>query len=72
MKLYAWKPNGYGEYSFFVCAGNEQQARTVVDAHIESLKDDEYFSDYVTSGWGTDYYELTVVEPLNVITNCND
>jgi hypothetical protein len=70
MKLYAWQPKGHGELSFFVCAENEQQAREAVEREIaRPAREDEptrYFD-----GWGTDYYELTVAEPLQVITNDN-
>jgi hypothetical protein len=75
MKLYAWQPKGHGEYSFFVCAESEQEAKNAVDAHIKkhlNQQDNEYIGDYEIGGWGTDYYRLTVVRPLSVVTNSND
>ena len=75
MKLFAWQPQGHGEYSFFVCAENEQEAKKAVDAYIKkhlNQDDDEDISDFSIAGWGTDYYRLTIVEPLGVITNDND
>lgn len=66
-KLYAWQPQEHGAYSFFVMADSEQQAREAVDKYLI----DENVGDYLQGGWGTDYYELTVVEPLQVIVNDN-
>jgi len=74
MKLYAWQPKGHGEYSFFVCAENEKEARAAVDRYIEEHKnkdDDACLRDYEIGGWGTEYYTLTVLNPLQVITNDN-
>ena len=68
MKLYAWQPRGHGEYSFFVCAENEKDAKDAVDSYIK----EQSISDYSSSGFGTDYYFLTVLEPLQVVSNCND
>jgi hypothetical protein len=75
MKLYAWKPREHGQYSFFVCAENEKDAKDAVDSYIKEHKnknDDESISDYSSRGFGTDYYFLTVLEPLQVVNNCND
>ena len=82
MKLYAWQPNGHGEQSFFVLAETEEQARAAVEAKIADLlakhADDNYFEDDGNysemdfSGWGTDYYKLTVAGVAEVIMNSND
>jgi len=75
MKLFAWQPKGFGEYSFFVSAENEEKARAAVDKYIADhldKDDEEYLSEYSIRGWGTDYYKLTAVDAEQVITNCND
>jgi hypothetical protein len=67
--LYAWQPKGHGQYSFFVAATSEEEARIAVEKH---MAEDEYIDDYETEGWGTDYYELTIL-PVGVATsNAND
>ena len=66
MKLYAWQPNGHGEMSIFVVAESEEIARAKVDEYISTAPKWDYFN-----GWGTDHYELTVLEPGDVITNDN-
>lgn len=80
MKLYAWKPRGHGEQSFFVAAESEGEARAAVDEEIQRLLnlsscDEDYWGDVYThadfNGWGTDYYVLTVVEPGIVLRNDN-
>lgn len=74
MKLFAWKPQGHGEYSFFVCAKDEVSAIDAVDKYIKDHlgKDDgHYLTDYEVQGWKTDYYELTEVNAGVVVTNDN-
>lgn len=66
-KLYAWQPQGHGEYSFFVMAESEQQAKEAIDKYLI----DENIGHCEQDRWGTDYYELTVVDPLQVIINEN-
>jgi hypothetical protein len=72
-RLYVFKPKGHGELSFFVIAETETQAREIIDLHIKEnyTKKDGSLS-YEVSGWGTDYYELTIAEQGQVITNNND
>jgi hypothetical protein len=75
VKLFAWQPKGHGEFSFFVAATSEEEARKAVDGYIalHKGKDDGHYIDNTTaSRWGTDYYELKVVEIGEVITNEND
>ena len=79
MKLYAFQPNGHGQFSFFVAAESEEAARAAVDTHIQNRqlgigdKDEwDYLSAYDVKGWGTDYYRVTAVDPLTVISNAND
>jgi hypothetical protein len=81
MKLFSWQPQGHGEQSFFVVAENEKEASDAVYKEIQRLlklsSDDEYlgdegfYSDSDFSGWGTDYYKLTIAEPGVVIRNDN-
>ena len=68
MKLYAWRPGGYGEYSFFVVAESEQKAREAVTEHIKNnrLHPAEY------GGWGTEYYEMQIAEIGEVLYNVNE
>lgn len=77
MKLYAWQPKGHGQLSWFVSAETEEAARDAVEREIARRKaldslDLDRITDYETSGWGTDYYELTAVEPGVVVANDND
>lgn len=82
MKLYAWQPKGYGDQSIFVMAESEEKAIAVVREKISELiakGDDEYFfendrhySELDFRGFGTDYYELTVLDENEVIFNSND
>lgn len=75
MKLYAFQPNGHGQYSFFVAAASEEEARNAVADHIALHKgkvDGHHIGGYEVEGWGTDYYVLTVLNPNEVISNCND
>ena len=58
MKLYAWRPDGHGQLSFFVMAESEQAARAAVEAAVERIRGDG--RRYDVDGWGTDYYELSV------------
>ena len=72
MKLYAFKPNGHGQASFFTIAKNEEEAKKIVNKYVE----DNYLKskniDYRAIGWGTDYYTLTIIEEGKVIENDND
>lgn len=77
MKLYAWQPKGHGSLSWFVCSETEGAAREAVEREIARRKaldmlDIDRITDFEVSGWGTDYYDLTVVEPGAVVANEND
>jgi hypothetical protein len=75
MSLFAYQPKGHGEYSFFVAAENEKEAKESVDKYIArhlNKEDEECLDDCAISGWGTDYYSLTVVDEGEVIANAND
>ena len=77
MKLYAWQPRGHGSLSWFVCAETEEAARAAVESEIARRKsldllDLDRITDFEVRGWGTDYYELTVVEPGVVVANENE
>ena len=76
MKLFAWQPQGHGEYSWFVVAVDEHSARTAVEADMARRKllpyeDLEHVGELEVAGWGTEYYELTVAEPGQVVVNDN-
>ena len=73
-RLYAWQPKGYGELSLFVMASSEKAALEYVESKIAELisSDSDGFSAYYFRGFGTDYYELSVVGVGEVLFNCND
>ena len=70
MKLFAFQPEGSGQYSFFVMAADEEEAADAVSRHIK-----ETFSSvcsYPYAGFGTNDYKLTIVGRGKVIVNAND
>ena len=69
VKLYAWRPSGHGEYSFYVASTSEEAARIAVQAEVDDLRKRDV---YGASGWGTDYYTLECVGLNEVMTNDND
>lgn len=70
MKLYAYQPKGHGQYSFFVMAENEYEARRAIERYIEDTFDSTCNLPY--AGFGTDVYKLTVLNRGEVISNAND
>jgi len=75
MKLFAFRPNGHGEDSFFTIAESEEQARENIEKIILSGnsiygKSKEGYP-INCSGWNTDYYTLTVYEIGEVAINSN-
>lgn len=70
MKLFAFQPNGYGQYSFFVMAENEQEASCAVEQYIKETFDSTCSLPY--AGFGTDSYKLSVLDRGKVIANAND
>lgn len=70
MKLFAFQPNDYGQYSFFVMAENECEARRAIERYIEENFDSTCNLPY--AGFGTDSYKLTVLNRGEVIYNAND
>jgi hypothetical protein len=76
MKLFAWQPKGHGEFSWFVLAADDREAREAVDAEIARRlalpsEDIESITCYEVGGWGTDYYRLTVADRGFVLCNEN-
>ena len=69
VRLFAWQPQGHGELSFFVAARSEAEAREAVEKYIDNLGPG--WRKAYEGKWGTDYYELTVLEVGQVITNDN-
>lgn len=69
--LYAWHPDGHGDYSFFVAARSQKEAIEAVEEWIANNPDQPLIG-YHTKEWGTDYYNLTVLDIGQVITNAND
>lgn len=70
IKLFAFQPTGYGQYSFFVMAASEGEALQSVERYIE-----ENFGStcsYPYAGFGTDGYKLRVLGRGEVIVNAND
>lgn len=77
MKLYAWQPKGHGELSWFVMATSEAEAKATVDQEIKRRSllpwhEPDQIVDGMVWGWGTDYYQLTVLDPGQPISNSND
>lgn len=70
MNLYAFQPSGYGQYSFFVMAENEDEAHRAIERYIEDTFDSTCNLPY--AGFGTDVYKLTVLNRGEVIANAND
>ncbi|CAN5330454.1 hypothetical protein BH10ACI1_BH10ACI1_33020 [soil metagenome] len=70
MKLYAFQPNGYGQYSFFVMAESEDEARRAVEIYIEKTFDSTCNLPY--AGFGTAVYKLTMLGNGEVVSNAND
>lgn len=64
-KLYAWQPQGHGEYSFFVVAHSEEEARKAVGAAV--IGEPKQYC----NGWGTDYHKLSIADIGEVILNDN-
>jgi hypothetical protein len=65
----------HGPYSFFVAAASEEEAKKAVVKYIAEhigKNDGHYIDEYHTQDYGTDSYILTVLNPGDVITNCND
>ena len=82
LKLYAFKPKGHGEYSFFVMAENEEQAREYVNIHISKIPFENGKIPYEYDSFSTEgslhnygkpnYYECTVYQQGEVAENEND
>lgn len=72
MRLFAWQPKGHGSLSFFTIAENKEQALIAVQKYINKLQKEGQELPYEASGWGTDYYELTILEVGDVAVNAND
>ena len=68
MKLYAFQPDGHGEYSFFVIADSKEQALKLIKSHCK----DKGINEYNHRGIDTDYYIVSELEPYQVIDNPND
>jgi hypothetical protein len=69
MKLYAFQPSGHGEPSFFVMAEDEAEAVQAVETYIKNEEAKGRVLDY--DQWGTDYYQMTVLDRGEVIENDN-
>lgn len=70
MKLFAFQPKRYGQYSFFVMAESENEAFRAVEKYIAENFDSTCNLPY--AGFGTDSYKLTVLDCGQVISNAND
>lgn len=67
IKLYEWKPAGYGAPSFFVAEHSEEAATEAVRERISKLEDPND-----AAGFDQGYYTLNVREIGEVSTNDND
>lgn len=71
MKLYAFYPNGHGQFSFFVMADSEENARIKVTEHIKKNHTKDDVINYEAQGWGTDYYKCVVADENTILENDN-
>ncbi len=80
MRLFAFKPKAFGGHSFYVTAETEAEAVNAVRQYIvaeiaSAMKDGEYdgkgLRESDVAGW-PENYELTIANPLVVISNPND
>lgn len=66
MKLYTFRPQGHGQYTFSVIAESEDAARNAVSDHVNK----NHF-EYEADGWNTDYYKMEVYDSGKVSENDN-
>jgi len=85
-KLFCFQPKGYGEYSAFVMADSDEEAREYIKKALQEQKrkDEEYTNwksieempkwvDLINmEGLDTDYYEVTVLNYGEVCFNANE
>ena len=76
MKFYLWRPTGHGPHSFGVMASSEEEARLLIDEHIQ--KKHYVIGKYVlpkyeyqAQGW-PENYELSVIEAGEIFEHEND
>jgi len=69
MKLFAFKPQGYGDKSFFIMTTDIDTAKQKVMEYCKQHKNEYGYINYI---YYTDYYEITVVGENIVIENDND
>lgn len=77
LKLYAWQPNGHGEFSWFVLAESEAEAKESVEKEIARcmalpIDDPNRITEYETKGLWTDYFTLTIAERGQPVINANE
>lgn len=68
MKLYAFQPNNWGPFSFFVMADSQVEAVKAIFNYIKEnkIKEDNY------AGLLSDDYEVKVLDKGEVVTNANE
>ena len=69
MKLFAFKPQGHGDKSFFIMTTDIDTAKQKVMEYCKQHKNECGYMNYT---YDTDYYEITVVGENIVIENNND
>lgn len=69
MKLYAFQPNNWGPYSFFVMADSKDEAIKAIFKHIE---DNKIYEDCYDGILSDEYYEVKVLEKGEVVINNNE
>jgi hypothetical protein len=77
LRLYAWRPNGHGELSWFVVAETEAEAKDAVDREIARRlalpwDDPAHIGVCEVEGWGSEYYTLTVAKRGHPVDNSNE
>ena len=83
-RLYVWRPNGHGQRSVILMADGDVDAATArandaVKAALELMEDQvgdgesyHVYTEYDFRDWGTDYYELTVLDMNSILFHEND
>jgi hypothetical protein len=86
LKLYCFQPKGFGEYSAFVMANSEEEARECARKALHEQERayekysnwdyqgemPEYVSRTNMEGFDTDYYIVTVLDVNEVAFNANE
>jgi hypothetical protein len=71
LRLFVFDPIGHGPHSFSVIAQTEEEARQLVQAHVDSAHTLAGQLNYEAKGWGTGGYIVTAFEPGEIAEHEN-